>query len=64
MAKRLTKNITGEVDVCASIAILAEQINEVKSGDLSCTEATLTAQANTLDLMFNRDFPLGRNQGE
>lgn len=43
-----------EADAFASIAILAEQIQEVKSGDLSCAEATLTAQANTLDLIFNK----------
>ena len=48
-----TKYITGEVDVFASVAILVEQIKEVKAGDLSCAEATLTAQANTLDLIFN-----------
>lgn len=49
-----TKNIIDtEVDIFASISILAKQIENVKAGDLSCAEATLAAQANTLDLIFN-----------
>lgn len=49
-----TKNITDtEVDIFASISILAKQIEDVKAGDLSCAETTLAAQANTLDLIFN-----------
>ena len=48
-----TKEISGEVDMLASISVLVEQIKEVKSGNLDCAEATLTAQANTLDLIFN-----------
>lgn len=48
-----TKEISGELDMFASISVLVEQIKEVKSGNLGCAEATLTAQANTLDLIFN-----------
>jgi hypothetical protein len=52
--QRFTKSITGvETDIFASIPILAKQVEAVKDGDLSCAEATLAAQANTLDLMFN-----------
>jgi len=50
----LTKNITGiDLDIFASITTLSKQIQEVKSGDLSCAEMTLAAQGNTLDLIFN-----------
>ena len=48
------KGIAGEeTELFASVAILAKQVEAVKEGDLTCAEATLAAQANTLDLMFN-----------
>lgn len=50
----LNKNISGtDLDIFASVTTLSKQIEEVKDGDLSCTEMTLAAQANTLDLIFN-----------
>jgi hypothetical protein len=48
-----TKNITGEVDLFASIAALGKQVAEVHNGNLTSAEQTLAAQANTLDLLFN-----------
>lgn len=50
----LNKYISGtDLDIFASITTLGKQIVDVKDGDLSCTEMTLAAQANTLDLIFN-----------
>ncbi|SFM59170.1 hypothetical protein [Nitrosomonas communis] len=52
--QEFTKDITDtEVDIFASISILAKQIEDIKAGNLSCAEATLAAQADTLDLIFN-----------
>lgn len=48
-----TKNITGEVDLLASITVLGKQVAEVHEGNLTSAEETLAAQANTLDLLFN-----------
>jgi hypothetical protein len=47
------KNLMGDSDVAASIAVLREQIKEIGTGNLQAAEASLLAQANTLDLIFN-----------
>lgn len=43
----------GELDLTESIAVMREKTERVQRGDLSEVEATLTAQAATLDAMFN-----------
>lgn len=43
----------GELDINEVSAVMRDKAAKVKSGDLSDLEATLTAQAATLDTMFN-----------
>lgn len=42
----------GKVDLTESLLVMEEEIKKVQSGDLSGLEATLTAQAITLDKIF------------
>lgn len=43
----------GVIDLSESIGVMREKIAKVKSGDMSEVEATLIAQAATLDTVFN-----------
>lgn len=43
----------GEILVPDAVAVMREKVKRVQSGDLSDIEATLTAQAVTLDAIFN-----------
>ena len=43
----------GELHLGESISVMREMVDKVKGGDLSDVEATLTAQAATLDAVFN-----------
>jgi hypothetical protein len=43
----------GELDLGESISVMGERVGRIKDGDLSDVEATLTAQAATLDAVFN-----------
>ena len=43
----------GEVALTESLHALQNSVSAVRSGDLSSVEATLVAQANTLDAVFN-----------
>jgi hypothetical protein len=47
------KNQHGIVDVTESLALMTDKVAAVQSGNLSGTEATLTAQAVALDVIFN-----------
>ena len=47
------KGAIGEIDITEAVAVMRERINKVKNGDMSGVEATLTAQAMTLDSIFN-----------
>jgi hypothetical protein len=52
-ARAFAKGLTGELHFNDSIAVMREKVAQVQRGDLSETEATLTAQAVTLDAIFN-----------
>ena len=43
----------GVVELSEAVGVMREKIARVKAGDLSDVEATLTAQAATLDTVFN-----------
>ena len=47
-----TVGTVGKVDLTESLHVLEDEIKKVQSGDLSSLEATLTAQAITLDKIF------------
>ena len=51
--KRFGKENLSDLDLCQTMAVLQEKVVQVKSGDLSLLEATLTAQAVALDTIFN-----------
>lgn len=44
----------GVVELSEAVGVMREKIARVKAGDLSDVEATLTAQAATLDIVFNK----------
>jgi hypothetical protein len=48
-----SKGTFGESDLTETVAILRERAENVQRGDMSEAEATLTAQAATLDAIFN-----------
>lgn len=52
-ASHFVKGSFGVLDVSESISVMNEKIAKVKAGDMSEVEATLTAQAVTLDTVFN-----------
>ncbi len=52
-AARFAGGAFGSIDVTEAVAVTRERIGKVKSGDMSGVEATLTAQAMTLDSIFN-----------
>jgi hypothetical protein len=54
-ARSYSDHTFGHLDITESISVLQEQVDSVKCGDMSRVEATLTAQAHTLDAIFN-DF--------
>lgn len=52
-ARNFVKPSLGEIDLTESVKVMREKVAKVKAGDLSDLEATLTAQAVTLDTIFN-----------
>lgn len=52
-ARNFVKPNLGEIDLTESVILMREKVAKVKAGDLSDLEATLTAQAVTLDTIFN-----------
>lgn len=50
---RFAKGSFGDLNLADSIDVMRTKIDRVKEGDLSDVEATLTAQAATLDIVFN-----------
>lgn len=52
-ARNFIKPILGEIDLTEAVVVMREKVAKVKAGDLSDLEATLTAQAVTLDTIFN-----------
>ena len=52
-ATKFAKGAIGEIDITEAVAVTRERINKVKSGDMADVEATLMAQAMTLDSIFN-----------
>jgi len=52
-ARNFVKSNLGEIDLTESVIVMREKVAKVKAGDLSDLEATLTAQAVTLDTIFN-----------
>ena len=52
-AMDFSKSSWGNLDLADSIAVIGEKVIKVQAGDLSEVEATLTAQAATLDAVFN-----------
>lgn len=52
-ASHFAKGSFGALDLSESISVMDEKIAKVKAGDMSDVEATLIAQAVTLDTVFN-----------
>jgi hypothetical protein len=52
-ASNFAKGSFGVLDLSESISVMNEKIAKVKAGDMSDVEATLIAQAVTLDTVFN-----------
>lgn len=52
-ARAFAKGSFGEIDLTESIYVMREAADKVKAGDLGDVEARLTAQAVTLDAVFN-----------
>lgn len=52
-ASSFVKGSFGALDLPESISVMSEKIAKVKAGDMSDVEATLIAQAVTLDTVFN-----------
>ena len=48
-----SKSSWGALDLAESVNVIREKVSKVQAGDLSDLEATLTAQAATLDAIFN-----------
>ncbi len=51
-ANLFTEGTVGKVDLTESFQVMEDEIKKVQNGDLSTLEATLTAQAVTLDKIF------------
>ncbi len=52
-ASSFTKRVFGEISLTDAVQVMKEKVNEVNTGDLKGLEATLTAQASSLDIIFN-----------
>jgi hypothetical protein len=52
-ARTFTKGIAGEIDLTEAVLVMREKAGKVNVGDTSELEATLTAQAVSLDTIFN-----------
>lgn len=52
-ARKFVERITGETEISELVAVMREKTAQVKAGDLSGLESTLTAQAVLLDGIFN-----------
>ena len=52
-ARKYVASVAGELDFTELVAVMHEKTDQVKAGDLSGLEATLTAQAVLLDGIFN-----------
>lgn len=52
-SSNFAKGSFGMVELSEAVGVMREKVAKVKAGDLSDVEATLTAQAATLDTVFN-----------
>mgnify|MGYP001162039101 CR=1 FL=1 len=52
-ARTFVNGVTGEIDLTESVLVMREKASKVNSGDTSELEATLTAQAASLNVIFN-----------
>lgn len=52
-ASTYSRGCLGEIDITEAVSVMREKADNVKSGDNSELEATLTAQAVSLDAIFN-----------
>lgn len=52
-ARTFTKGVAGEIDLTEAVLVMREKAGKVNIGDTSELEATLTAQAVSLDTIFN-----------
>lgn len=52
-ARTFAKATTGELDLTESVAVMREKVSAVQGGNLTGLEETLTAQAVSLDAIFN-----------
>ena len=52
-SKVFSKSALGEIEICSAIEVMRGKVDEVSNGNLKGLETTLTAQATTLDTMFN-----------
>ena len=52
-ARSFSENTFGETDLTETISVMRDKVSEVNKGNLNELEATLTAQAVSLDAMFN-----------
>ncbi len=52
-SSNFTKGIVGEIDITEAVAVMKEKVSKVNAGDITGLEATLTAQATSLDTIFN-----------
>lgn len=64
-SSNFAKGSFGVIELSEAVRVMREKIAKVKAGDLSDVEATLTAQAATLDAVFNELARRGAlNMGE
>jgi hypothetical protein len=52
-ARAYARGTMGDLNLTATVGVMAEKVGAVQHGDLSGLETTLTAQAVTLDTIFN-----------
>ena len=52
-ARTFAAGTLGTIDITAAVAVMREKAEKAQAGDLTDAEATLMAQAVTLDMMFN-----------
>ncbi len=60
-ASEFSKATIGEIDLGAAIEVMRGKADEANNGNLTGLEATLTAQATTLDTIFNALARRGNN---
>lgn len=52
-ARTYTQKSMGEIDITEAVSVMRDKVSKVNTGDTSELEATLTAQAVSLDAIFN-----------